>query len=55
MKVLMIICSVLAAFPPPDWLVYERCWFPKKGGIAYNTADRSLFMVDEQRCRMEAV
>lgn len=48
-KELMIICSVLAAFPLP-----ERCSI-RKGGIADSTADRSLFMVDEQRCRMEAV
>lgn len=27
----------------------------EKTGMAYNTAGRSLFMVDEQRCRMEAV
>lgn len=35
-------------------MVYKSCTI-RKGGIAYNTADRSLFMVDEQRCRMEAV
>lgn len=29
-KVLISTCSVLAAFPPPDWMVYEHCRFPKK-------------------------
>lgn len=43
-KVLMIICSILAASPLADWMVCELCGI-RKGGIRSNTADRSLFMV----------
>lgn len=38
--------------PLPDWMFYERRRIRKRRQ-AHNTADRSLFMVDEQRCRRE--